>query len=261
MCKLLALNHGCHVYMGSRSAERGASALEQMIQEEANCQGKVEVVQVDVADAASITACAAVVKEKLGDQKLYALVNNAGTGEWVGQGCTRDAMIATNIYGPKLMTEAFIPLIDSTCGRIVNVSSGMGPRYISKLDEAGQKFWSSEPHTWSELEPAFQALFAGMSPDDKVDAYSLTKSVLNKYTETAAKENPSILMSSVSPGFIDTGLAKGFGASATPEQGCVSSLKCLFDDLPGNGFHFGSDSNRSPLHFERQPGEPEFEGY
>ena len=27
MCKLLALNHGCYVYMASRSVERGESAL------------------------------------------------------------------------------------------------------------------------------------------------------------------------------------------------------------------------------------------
>ena len=67
MCKLLVLNHGCHVYMGSRSTERGAAAVEKAIQEDAGCQGKIEVVQVDVADAASITACAAAVKEKLGD--------------------------------------------------------------------------------------------------------------------------------------------------------------------------------------------------
>ena len=261
LCKLLAVKHGCYVYMGTRSMERGTSALQTMIQEDSKCKNKVEVIQVDVANASSISACAAVVKEKLGKQTLYALVNNAGTGEWVGQGCTRDQMIATNIYGPKLMTEALAPLISPTGGRIVNVSSGMGPRYISKLDQAKQTFWSSQPNTWAQVEPAFQALFAALTPEDKVDAYSLTKAVLNKYTEISAKENPNVLISSISPGFIDTGLSAGFNASKSPEEGCLSTIKCLFRVLPGSGFHYGSDALRSPLHFERQPGEPEFKGY
>jgi len=37
-----------------------------MIQEDSKCKNKVEVIQVDVANASSISACAAVVKEKLG---------------------------------------------------------------------------------------------------------------------------------------------------------------------------------------------------
>ena len=37
-------------------------------------------------------------------------------------------------------------------------------------------------------------------------------------------------------------------------------MKCLFDELPGNGFYYGSDGLRSPLHFMREPGEPEYDG-
>ena len=44
------------------------------------------MVQVDTTDTSSIQACADIIKEKLGEKKLYAIVNNAGTGEWVGQG-------------------------------------------------------------------------------------------------------------------------------------------------------------------------------
>ena len=260
MCKLLALNHGCHVYMGSRSAERGASALEKMISEDAGCQGKVEVVTVDVADAASITACAATMAEKLGDQKLYALVNNAGTAEWVGDGVARDAMIATNCYGAKLMMDAFQPLID---GRIVNVSSGMGPSYVSKLPEEERPFWSSQQLTWEELEPAFKAQYEKIGADDKVAAYSFTKTILNKVTEIAAKDFPAILISSCSPGYVETGMNPEAGASGgkTSEEGCVSSIKCLFDELPGSGFFYGSDGVRGPLHYSRDPGTPAFEGY
>jgi len=35
----------------------------------------------------------------------------------------------------------------------------------------------------------------------------------------------------LSPGFIDTPMTQGFGARLTPEQGCVSSLKCPKEKL------------------------------
>ena len=41
-------------------------------------------------------------------------------------------------------------------------------------------------------------------------------------------------------------MTKGFGAKLTPEQGCRSSLKCLFEDVT-SGFYYGSDGLRSPL--------------
>ena len=88
--------------------------------------------QVDVSDPASITAAAESVKTKLGNEKLYALVNNAGTG--LAHNVTKDAMINTNFYGTKNMSDAFIPMIDSSVGRIVNLGSGAGPMFVKKAD-------------------------------------------------------------------------------------------------------------------------------
>ncbi len=56
---------------------------------------------------------------------MYGLVNNAGQGLSQG-GVEVKSLIDTNVYGVKLMTEAFIPLIDPLVGRIVNVGSGAG---------------------------------------------------------------------------------------------------------------------------------------
>ena len=55
-------------------------------------------------------------------------------------------------------------------------------------------------------------------------------------------------------------MSKGFGATKQPAEGTVSTMKCLFDDLPGNGFFYECDGLRSPLHVERKPGEPEYNG-
>ena len=78
---------------------------------------------------ASIADAAQTMKTKLGKQKLYGLVNNAGTC-LIHKGVTKQALINTNFYGPKWMTDAFVPLIDSRVGRIVNMGGGAGPFYV-----------------------------------------------------------------------------------------------------------------------------------
>merc|ERR1712070_91241 len=90
------------------------------------------------------------------------------------------------------------------------------------------------------------------------NAYGCSKALLTLHGMVIAKENPNITISTVSPGFIDTAIVKGMGAKKPPEEGTVSIRHCLFNDLAGNGWYFGSDAVRSPLHFMRSPGEPPF---
>ena len=90
--------------------------------------GKIEVLKVDVSDDKSVTDAAAAMKTRLGEQKLYGLVNNAGIGWTYGA----NEIMDTNVYGVKRMTEAFIPLLDTTSGRIVNLGSGAGPMFVKK---------------------------------------------------------------------------------------------------------------------------------
>ena len=61
--------------MGTRSQERGQKAIDEMPE---GCKGHIEVLLVDVADEASVKTAAAALKARLGDEKLYGLVNNAG---------------------------------------------------------------------------------------------------------------------------------------------------------------------------------------
>jgi len=77
LCKQLILENNCYVYMGARNQERGQKAIDEMPE---GCKGKVELLLVDVADEASVKTAAASLKATLGDDKLYALVNNAGVG-------------------------------------------------------------------------------------------------------------------------------------------------------------------------------------
>ena len=245
--------------MGSRNVERGNAAIEALVKEDARCEGKIELVQIDVCDQASITAAVESVKTKLGDKKLYALVNNAGCIAMEENGTSQEAMINTNVYGVKLVSEAFIPLIDPAVGRIVNLGSGMGTGHVSKCeDKEAQTMLSSGEATWQQLETYLKATAPGV---DGVAGYGLTKAIVHKYTEISAKENPTLMISSVYPGFVNTNLSKGFGAKLTPEEGTKSTSHVLFADLEASGYYYGSDSVRSPLHFMRSPGDPAFEGY
>ena len=44
---------------------------------------------------------------------------------------SNEEIISVNLYGSKLTTEAFLPMIDPKVGRIVNVGSGAGPSYVN----------------------------------------------------------------------------------------------------------------------------------
>jgi len=87
----------------------------------------------DVTDREAINESANSVKENLGEQKLDALINNAGiavTGPWefIDPGKLRN-QFEVNIFGVVDMIQAFLPLMikeNSSGGRIINISSVAG---------------------------------------------------------------------------------------------------------------------------------------
>eukprot|EP00959_Pyramimonas_sp_CCMP1952_P148723 3110986-Pyramimonas_sp.AAC.1 len=151
LCKQLIAEHGCFVYMGARNIERGNSAITSLVEEAPEASNRVELVHIDTTSAESVSAAAKDLAAKLDGKKLYGLVNNAGTG--VSHNVTNEIMIQTNLYGVKMVTEAFLPLIDASEGRIVNLGSGGGPSYVAKLtDKAEQDFLSTKSISFEELE-------------------------------------------------------------------------------------------------------------
>jgi len=99
-------------------------------------------------------------------------------------------------------------------------------------------------------------------PLTRSEAYGASKAALDYLTRTLAIDlSPKgIAVSLIRPGFVDTAMTAGYGAKLTPEEGTVAIRHCLFKDLSGNGWYYGSDAVRSPLHFMRNPGEPEYDG-
>ena len=127
LCERLAAESCCHVYMGSRCLDKGNAALASIVEAHPDAVRNIEVVQCDVSDPSSVTAAADVIKKKglTRNQYLYGLVNNAGTDT-----NDSDALLKTNFYGPKLVSDAFMELLDPVDGRIVNVSCGAASRWL-----------------------------------------------------------------------------------------------------------------------------------
>ena len=88
----------------------------------------------------------------------------------------------------------------------------------------------------------------------------MPQACLAAYTMELARTRPHILSSCLTPGFIDTSLVKGMGAKQKPEAGTLALHHCLFEPLEGNGWFYGSDAVRSPLHVLRNPGQPAYTG-
>lgn len=87
----------------------------------------VVLVEMDVTDPGSVASAAKEVADSVGDGGLRAIVNNAGV---IVQGPLElvppvelRRQFEVNTFGPTFVTQAFLPLIRSGRGRIINVSA------------------------------------------------------------------------------------------------------------------------------------------
>lgn len=266
ICEKILKDHAdTFVLLGSRDSARGQEAVDSIVEKLGeSVSGRIESVEVDVTNEESVRSAAASVSAKYGSGSLYGIVNNAG----IGFGNQIDDILATNVYGLRRVTEAFLPLLrrtddPTTTGRIVNIASASGPIFLTKLrDDGVPHAIFTDPNTsWEQVEDYVSHL-RKTQPEVNTEsrhAYGLSKAWVNAYTLLLARDHPGLVVNSCTPGFIDTDLTKGMGAKNTPEQGAVSALHCLFAPDVGSGRYFGSDAVRSPLDRYRNPGDPAYE--
>lgn len=177
----------------------------------------VEAIELDVTDAASLSAAADAVAKKHG--KLDILINNAGIfiDDFAKQPSEQSldawrTTFDTNVFGLVAATQTFLPLLrQSTAGRIVNVSSLLG-----SLGE--------------HLDPA--------SPiyDYKVPAYNVSKSAVNAWTIHLAHElrGTAIKVNAIHPGSVKTDM--NANGDLGIEEGAKSSVDmALLDDAGQTG--------------------------
>jgi NAD(P)-dependent dehydrogenase (short-subunit alcohol dehydrogenase family) len=183
---------GWKVFVTARRREQGAAAAAKL--------KNASFVELDINNDASAARAAKSVPE------LDVLINNAAIIEDGDQDILTirpeliGRTIATNALGTLQVTQAFVPhLLESSAGRIVNVSSGAG-----QLSDMG---------TWSP-------------------AYSISKTTLNAITciFAAALKDKGIAVNSVCPGWCRTEMG-GPGAPRSVEQG-ADGIVWLAADAP-----------------------------
>ena len=205
--QLAGLGHA--VVLTARSAEAAR---------EAAAAAGAEPLRLDVADAASVAEAARWVGERYG--KLDVLINNAAINydTWQDAATADLAMVRetaeTNLYGPWMMVQAFLPLLRaSEHGRIVNVSSAV----------------------------ASLAGLGGGTP-----AYSASKVALNALTRMLAAElrDDGILVNSICPGWVATDMGGPGGRPVAEGAASVVWGVTLPDSGPTGGFF--QDGRRLP---------------
>ena len=183
---------GHTVYVGSRDAERGRRAAEQL---------GARMVLIDVADDASVALAAKTIEDDAG---LDVLINNAGVEPRTADNgvpgaaeTTADLMrhvFETNVFGIVRVTHAFLPLLQrSAAPVVVNVSSGLGS--LAQITDP------SAPASW----------YPGI-------AYPASKTAVNMVTVQYAKALPGMRINAVDPGFTATDL-NGHAGTQTVEEG------------------------------------------
>ena len=196
MTKQLVADHGCHVYLGARNKEKGLAAVEEV---KKTAGATVEYINIDVGCPTSVQSAAFELKEQLAGEKLYAIVNNAGTG--VSHGTGPKEILDTNTRGPRRVTDNFLPLIDESCGRIVNVGSGGGPNFVHSCQSDTEKRKYLFPMSEEEIEGEIEKIEA---TNDRSEAYRGSKALLACYTMDVAKNHPNLMVSITTPGWIKT---------------------------------------------------------
>lgn len=176
---------GATVYLLVRNLERGAAA-QARIREEAG-HSRVYLEAIDLSSVAAVRACADRIKAQT--PRLDILINNAGDA-FERRELSIDGVeltFATNVLGAFVLTNALIPLLQSSApARIINVSSG--GMYLAKLD----------PHDLQYQRRKY----------DELAVYAHSKRALMMLTELWADQLKSagVTVNCMHPGWVDTPL-------------------------------------------------------
>jgi len=196
----LLLQSGYYVYLGSRDLENGRQAVAQL---HADGLPNVELVQLDVADSASVKAARQAVGQKTA--VLDVLINNAGINGGMPQSALEadpsqfQRVFSTNFFGVIAVTQAFIDLLrQSPAPRIVNVSSAQGSLTLHSDPAHKYKYYTH-----------------------KAAVYHSSKSALNMYTINLAYElrGTPFKVNAVDPGFVATDFNHHRGTGTVQEAG------------------------------------------
>lgn len=131
---------GCDTGFGNRLAKRlsrrgflvfaGCLNSDSAGAEELKGLSNVKVLQLDVTKQAQVDAALDAVKEHLGNRELWAVVANAGIGnfgllEWMTMETVAN-IFDVNVFGGLRVIKKFVPLLRKSSGRVVAIASPFG---------------------------------------------------------------------------------------------------------------------------------------
>lgn len=286
---ILEAEPAAFVFLGSRDMLRGSDAVKGLVDDNAAFSGRVEALQIDVSDGESVSRAADAVRARFSDSStgapLTTLVNNAGVMTSIYSTSNFAQCIDVNVRGVMRTTEAFLPLLDPSKGRVVMISSSAGPSFVAGCSDERKKSLVDPAVTRSQINDLVDECLAISSGGDDVPAkfgqaglnggevrngYDLSKAIVNMYTMHLARQHPALMVNACTPGLIKTDLTVSLEATMgmnldnmgakPPSEGAKVVLFLTLGSPGGNGWYFGSDSVRSPLDRYRSPGEPAYEG-
>ena len=274
VAKLLGSYDETFLLLGSRDSKKGQQALNSLLKIQPEWKDRLDLIQIDVEQDLSVNSAAEEVVTKFGmtPSPLYAIVNNAGIGD-SKQGLNK--VLQVNTFGPKRVCDAFLPLLNPSIGRVVNVTSASGPLYLAGSSNETKKLLTNPDVSWTEIEK-FMSECLKLESERTTDwggdwsAYGISKACTNAYSIYLAKKNPNLTINACTPGFIETDLTRPLAESngktpaemgmKSPEEGVSASVFLLMGNPSGSGHYYGSDCVRSPLDKYRSPGDPPYTG-
>lgn len=228
---------GAHVILACRSKDKTAPVIAEIIKTSGN--DKVDFVQLDLGELASVRRCAAELIAR--DIPFHGLINNAGLA---GQrGMTKDGFeltFGTNHLGHYLFTRLLLPRLEEAGeARIVNVSS--------------QSHYSAKGIDWEALQKPTKTVTA-------LKEYEVSKLANVLFTKELARRldpKKKVTTYAVHPGVVATDVWRKVPAPfrwvmkkfmITPEQGALSSLRCATEpELAGEtGRYYTANGKEKP---------------
>jgi len=201
------------VFAAARNPDKSAD-LKKL---EADSEGRVVLVTLDVDDEKSIAGAVKHVSEKT--KKVDVLINNAGISAGPEERKTPTepvlevtkknllSVFQTNVVGLVLVTQAFFPLVAAAKKETKDMTTTDVPKVIN-------------------LSTAMGSITRN---NGTMNAYRASKAAVNILTSSAAIENPEIAFIPLHPGWVDTdmGSAAGKVRGVTPPVKVVDSVKGL----------------------------------
>lgn len=259
--------------MCARDEIKGEKAVQELLKKQSGSgDDRVEAVTLDVTDAASVRAAAKHIQQTLGDtQKLYGCVSNAG----ILWGYSLQEQFETNARGVRRVLDAFLPLMSTDKGRMIVVSSGLGPLMHSYASEENKVIMNKDDLEWDkDLEPLLKKClqgddlnqvgfpggpFAEAAPDFHL--YGLAKMFADVYMASLGKKHSSLQINSCDPGLVYTDLIlkmprydgqsiEETNGAQTPKQGVEAAMRLLFDDdaaVEGSGHFYAMNKAKDSL--------------